>query len=489
LGPYASPEDAAARDTLIRSRIIHAGKIGKLTTPREAAKEMSLARGLKRIDPHQNLFLYGLDSCEINPAELRDGANYSPELKLCIEGTRNPLHTTPPESAVQVFMKYGGHDLLNLDSSLASDAPQLFNSMVRLFDGLQLLHRNNLVHLDFKLQNTVLRRESGIYKPYIIDFGLMGPISRIYAYHSSINWSAHVYAPYPPEICLLDIRLVSKTARLLKSSAPPRASGSSIISSVTVSTPKSVIIDDYIDVYLKTRFAPSIESSGFGSLRFLGVPFSVIRKPDGTTHIDAAYLAYMRDLTNFLFVAPNASEAAADLQTWLDIDYNQLRAWTTRYDGAAPEPADPVRFDVARDTVMWRFYDKFLRGIDAYSLGLVLASVAYQLLGIRTYISPPGRISIVLYDKYHAIIDNSTLPPDTRKFILNFYGAVMQPLNKIVTGLMNFKFTKRMEISEAKASFIALLPQIDKWCSKPGYDVMLTYMKILEDPTPLPNYE
>ena len=252
LSPYASPEEAAARNSLIRSRKIHAGKIGKLTTPNEAENEMSIASILKKIDPEQDLFLYGLDSCQINPAELRQAANYSPEVKRCIEGEWNPLRKITPETAVQVFMKYGGRDMVHLDSSLATNATGLFESIVDLFNGLMLLHKNNLVHLDFKLQNIVFRRESGDYNPYIIDFGMMSPTHKIYRRHSNMDWGMVLYAPYPPDICLLDRRLISKTAREVPAAA---AANSPVI------RPKSEVINEYINVYLKTKFVNSIESN------------------------------------------------------------------------------------------------------------------------------------------------------------------------------------------------------------------------------------
>jgi len=489
LGPYASPEDVAVRNALIRSRKIHAGKIGKLTTAREAAKEMTISGVLKIVDPEQSVLLYGLDSCQINPAETRlpSGVNYTPEMRRCIEGSRNPLNDTTPETAVQVFMKYGGDDMVNLDSSLAVDAPAVLESMVRLFDGLRLMHSRHLVHMDFKLQNTVLRRESGIYKPYIIDFGLIRQINRVYMGY--IDWGKHVYAPYPPEISLLDIRLISKTARLIKtpSLAPSASAAAAGISGLTLETPKSAIINNFIDVFLKTKFGPELESSAQYGFKKTGLTYLAIRKPDASSLIDAAYLEYMRDLTNFLFVASNTSEAAADLRAWLDIDYDHLRGWFNRFNGAAPEPDDPTRFVVTKAyPIVFSFFNKFLKGIDAYSLGLVLAGVVFQMFGIQYHIARDG-IGLVLYDKTHRHVSPETVHPDILKFTSEFYVNVVGPLDKIICSLMNFKFTKRATISEARAQYIALLPTIRKWCSKPAYEDMLVVMKIVDPVIPFSN--
>jgi len=480
-GPYASPEDVATRNALTRKRR-YPGKIAKLTSRQEADKEMRLARTLRRVDPEQSILLYGLDSCPINPTNTRtaNGANYIPEIKQCIKDARNPLAPNSPETAVQVFMKYGGSDLLNLDSELAIDAPAVLESLLRLFDGLELLHAKQLVHLDFKLQNAVLRRESGIYKPYIIDFGLIGHTSQIY--RRRINWPKHIYPAHPPELGLLDRRLISLAARPSKQVKPAPTTVLKI-TSISVTDSVSDIIDEFITNYLRTLFATALEDNTTNGIKFLGVPYNVIRKADGTSRIDAEYLAYMRDLANFIFVGPNASEAAADLQTWLSIDYTHLRTWLNRFNGSQREPP-PDALDTTTDKVVWRFFDKFLRGVDAYSLGLVLAGVWFQVLGIKTHISPAG-LRIMLYDKNSTGVAPDIMNAGNRRFIAEFHTAVIVPFNEIVAGLMNFKFTKRLTISAARARYVELIPILHTWCVKPGYERLLILMKILEDQVPL----
>jgi serine/threonine protein kinase len=468
LNPYASPEEAAKRNALIKRRKSHAGKIGKLTSQKEAKKEMQIAEALRTIDPDQNLLLYGLDSCSIDVSELRlpDGS-YSDEIKRCINGPRSPLRPNTPETAVQVFMKYGGKDLYNLERNLAVDAPQLLESMLRLFDGLTLLHDRHIVHLDFKIQNTVLRRESGLYKPYIIDFGFLTNTSKIYTHN--LNWAA-IYPAYPPEIALLDMSFISPEARKITQKIEPGTS----ITSFTYTQTKRTIIGKFVNIHLAKDFVNGLEN-----LKSAGLSYSLFRKPDGTPVIDEVYLQYMYDLTNFLFIESNEKQASRDLKDWLNIDYDELRAWFSRFD-TVDEPFDKKTYHITTHTV-WKFFDKFLKGIDAYSLGLVLASVWFRIFGIRININSSGGKIWQLYDKDYKLINVDQLNYELKTFIPGFIKTIIEPMNEIINGLMNFNFTKRLTIREARAKYVELLPNLKIWCSKPAYESMLVAMKIIDD--------
>jgi len=468
LGPYASPEELAQHTEIIKKRKSHAGKIGKLTSRKEAKKEMQIAYALRTIDPEQTLLLYALDSCPIDSTQLRSpNGTYSDEIKRCIDGPRDPLRPNSPETAVQVFMKYGGKDLYKLDRNLAVDAPQLLESMLRLFDGLKLLHDKHIVHLDFKVQNTVLRRESGIYKPYIIDFGFLTNTSKIYT--QSFDWK-QIYPAYPPEIALLDLSFVSPNARTVVQKIEP---GSSITSFKYTQT-KRTIIGKFVNNHLGKNFV-----AGLDALKMDGVSYGLFRKPDGTLVIDDAYLQYMYDLTNFLFIDSNTSQAGRDLKDWLDIDYDELRAWFSRFDSVA-EPDDKKTYHITTPTV-WSFFDKFLKGIDAYSLGLVLASVWFRIFGIRTYISSTGDNFRQVFNKDNQLINVNSLSPELKIYMSDFFKHVIDPMNEIIYGLMNFRFTKRLTIAEARAKYVELLPALKKWCSKPTYESMLVAMKIMDE--------
>ena len=441
---YATPEQFSAYTNEQQYRT-DPSKIAKLMNTDEAQHEMSIASVFKRIDPAQEYFLYPKYSCQVNPRAVKtaNGANYLPSIHQCIGGPKkNPLRKLP-EQAVQIFMKYGGNNLSNLDLALQANANSVLESMLRLFDGLTLLHSKNIVHLDIKPDNIVFNTDDG-YAPYIIDFGLICSPTKIYL--TNLNWF-RIYNSYPPEVSFLSKKLISPNARTERF-APLQQSANK--PPIEIETPQRDIIAYITDVFLKENFFEHTKE-----LLVAGVPDRVFKNPDGTSKVDATYTSYMNDTINFLFIEDNTTEASQDIRVWLDIDYDDLRLWLNQYnEGRSEKDSTP---DIKANPNATAFFAKFVRAIDAYSLGYVLTYVWHRLVGFSTYMSSDGPPVIT------AKLPNGRWVGSSDKIILDFWHEVVIPFEQIIEDLMNIKFTKRLTITEVSRKYEVLIPILNMW--------------------------
>jgi len=94
--------------------------------------------------------------------------NIPPNLK---RGKCTLLPTSVNNPLKLVKIPDGGEDLNKLHVP-KEDFPAFFRGLVNIFDGLILLHKNNIAHLDVKPKNIVGKREpDGRYNIRLIDFG------------------------------------------------------------------------------------------------------------------------------------------------------------------------------------------------------------------------------------------------------------------------------------------------------------------------------
>lgn len=161
------------------------GYISKIMEPEAAYDEQKEATILKRLDGAYEYFLYPDRICEPRA----DKSNGPENCKL--------KFSSPP---VALMSPFGGVDLRKIQVPF-QEIPALFEGMVNIFDGLNLLHANNLIHNDLKPHNIVaLKGDDGAYKVRLIDFGLMKTVDN---YLKEDSFHNYPYYPY-------DVRLLSE---------------------------------------------------------------------------------------------------------------------------------------------------------------------------------------------------------------------------------------------------------------------------------------
>lgn len=138
-----------------------AGKYSKLVPKNIADYESLIKSLLKPLDPLQQRFLYPEDMCK--------PASYDPTED---DMTGCPIDFSDRENTRVLIMAEGGSAISKLQL-LHGDYPAFFNSLLTIFDGLQILHNNSIAHNDVKPDNIVTqKREDGTFRTRFIDFGL-----------------------------------------------------------------------------------------------------------------------------------------------------------------------------------------------------------------------------------------------------------------------------------------------------------------------------
>jgi serine/threonine protein kinase len=134
--------------------------ISKIIDGKFIDDELNFKHDLKRIDPEQNYFIYPLTACK--PSVINNS-----EYKNC----KKP-------NMMLINYKYGGADMMTILEKLntkpfGKNHIYFFEGFIHLFKGLQLLHNNDIVHLDIKSANIVGEiQKNNSYLFRFIDFGL-----------------------------------------------------------------------------------------------------------------------------------------------------------------------------------------------------------------------------------------------------------------------------------------------------------------------------
>jgi serine/threonine protein kinase len=173
--------------------------IGKIfSQPKHLKEERELTQKIVDIDPDGLFTVPFYGSCVTNMAL----ADPSDKTHMCKHAQN--LHVT-----TQLLYKNGGVDLKNLLRNFGSYKDLYIDDFIPmflpLFKGVSKLIDNNLVHLDLKPENMLYNKESR--RLYMIDFGLLTPLNKVYHKNYVLSWP---YPYYPPEFAMyssLDIEL------------------------------------------------------------------------------------------------------------------------------------------------------------------------------------------------------------------------------------------------------------------------------------------
>ena len=143
------------------------GVFSKLMSIEEARKEMAKREFLKPIDPEQQYFMYPLRSCRPDFEKLDPVEN---DIKVCSE------HIEDFRSRGRLLQFRDGGDNLQGIKLGAADLMNFFRDFQTLFEGLVVLEKAKIAHLDIKLANIVCKRTDSGFSFHFIDFGFTVPI-------------------------------------------------------------------------------------------------------------------------------------------------------------------------------------------------------------------------------------------------------------------------------------------------------------------------
>ena len=168
--------------------------IAKLMSKEEAQKEYAFKDLFEPIDPSQDYFYYPEDMCTPDLT-----ANPENDLATCMVKLDEPT---------LLLSRDGGADLYHLKVHY-KDLAAFLESLVSLFDGLTLLHRGGVVHLDIKPLNVVSKMNPDrTFTTRYIDLGLSKTVAR-----AIVDPPSQTYAYWPFDVRLLSVDYLSGRVR------------------------------------------------------------------------------------------------------------------------------------------------------------------------------------------------------------------------------------------------------------------------------------
>jgi serine/threonine protein kinase len=145
----------------------HVSKVARI---QDAEHEYVMGQYLAQIPDMQNYFAFPDEFCTVDEAAL----NYTPTGNG-FNGTQfGQLRSINDGTFSMIQLPNAGSDLHSSQKLSAKDFIPFMKSIFNLFRGLDLLHNNNLVHRDIKLQNIATNRNAdGTFTTKFIDTGML----------------------------------------------------------------------------------------------------------------------------------------------------------------------------------------------------------------------------------------------------------------------------------------------------------------------------
>ena len=156
--------------------------VSKLTSEDEVIDNMEKFNEIKKLDPNSDYFILPTDHCSLDKGSILP----SDEIVKCTSGD---------EYESLLFMEKGGRNLERLRLA-NTEYIAFFNSLISLFQGIELLHSNGYAHFDIKPTNILtIKNRDNTFKTRLIDFDLLSINNSIQPANLSLINSMYIYWP------------------------------------------------------------------------------------------------------------------------------------------------------------------------------------------------------------------------------------------------------------------------------------------------------
>jgi serine/threonine protein kinase len=445
-------EDLQKKDDFINELHEYKNKytnlVSKLMNANNAEQEFAETRILQPIDPENKYFLYPVKICDVEPNNIKlpDGSNID-AVDECLSDNPNIFEGQNPQDGKLLYSNYAGNQIVKLNVKY-NDIKNVFLGLENLLVGLNVLHTNNLVHMDIKYNNVLSLKKENNFISRFIDFGIMINIPQYFArIFAKMPNGGYIYpdiygANY--YIWPLDIKFISRDMmeKRYNNIYQITTKMNESIGRDKLQFRRNLLSPNNIEISNTLFYYEDDITDGYGRRR---TPNSSIINNDDT------FENLMRNIRSFFITEP-------------------IIEWKRNL----PEDLSTVVLNPG--TPQFDLYSKLLKGVDIYSIGILFSQIYSKYIG-QIAVDVPDPVSGKDYKFFDYRLWDTELPPDLIDYLDRLYTELTLPFNTFCKHCMDFNFMRRINIATALAEFNTLKPRFDI-LNEPEFQRLCAYRRM-----------
>lgn len=406
---------------------LYIGQVSKLMDQDKAEREFNETRALAGLDPDYKYFIYPNKICPIESSQLyQKNGNY-----ISAIGTCDAEFNDPDANLHLLYSNYSGKIILK-HSLNPSEVLKLLIGLENILVGINILHTNNLVHMDIKSGNVLTQKKDGNVVSHIIDFGLMIHIPDLFKRLLNIypSLSQTNYFIWPIELKYISL---SGTRTIRQTISDVNSYVASTLSSFRANGN-----NNHLQTHILNRGVPE---QMYKYSDDIPDPIFGIRRITAEASILTNDMT-LADLLKNTYTYFNTPEIIAWKQSIIPLGYVAFRA--TKLVPGTPE---------------FSLYSKVLKGVDIYSIGILFLQVYAKYVGqiTTTLPNPIGKN----YKLCNIKLIKVELPPALIPYLNRLFDELTTPLTNFCLRCTHLNFIKRIDAPTALAEFQALIPRFN----------------------------
>lgn len=396
-------------------RSLYTNKVSKLMDSNEANLEFAETRVLAGLDPDNRYFSYPIKNCNVEIDNL-----YKDDVGTYIDAIDECKATFKDEDydLKLLYLNYSGKRINNLKLN-HSNVPILLTSLANILEGVNILHANNLVHLDLKSDNILVTKTGDVLVPHIIDFGLMIHIPDFFTNRNSLLNSYYIWP--------IELKFLANNFLIVTSGV-------------------------WMKLQIESFINPTLQEYRNNLYNYLipyGIPYHNFFYQDNV--VDP--ITGMRRDTPIGSIYDN-NATLKDLISNMSIHFLDPRIYEWKKK-LPKNPDDLSRVKLNPGTIEFDLYGKILRGVDIYSIGILFLETYGRYVGqvISTSVNIFGRQYKLLDVDYNKIELEATFDPKLIEYLNLLFDELTVHYSEFCSNCMKLKYMERFDAPTALGHF------------------------------------
>ena len=394
---------------------LYKNKVSKLMDSKEANMEFADTRVLAALDPDNRYFSYPIKNCNVEIDNL-----YKDEVGNYIDAIGDCKATFKDEDydLKLLYSNYSGKRISNLKLN-HSNVSILLTSLANILEGVNILHANNLVHLDLKSDNILVTKTGDVLVPHIIDFGIMIHIPDFFSNRNSLLNSYYIWP--------IELKFLANNFLLVTSGVWMKLQIESLINPT---------LQEYRNNIYNYLIPYGIPYHNFFYQDNVIDPITGMRRdtPKGSIYDNDATLKDLISNMSIPFLDPKIYEWKKKLPK-------------NQYD------LSKVKLDPG--TIEFDLYGRILKGVDIYSLGILFLETYARYVGqvISISVNIFGKKYKLLGVDYNKIELEATFDPKLIEYLNLLFDELTVHFSEFCSNFMKLKYMERFDAPTALGHF------------------------------------